>query len=48
MTKITKFQVTINPCIITDYILVIDEEEISYTVNDPTMVAFTYSFVQSN
>ena len=44
VTKLTKFQVTINPCIITEYSLIIDQKEISYTVNDPALTAFTYSF----
>ena len=44
----TKFQVTINPCIITDFSLTIDQTEISYTVNDPSLTAFTYNFVQTN
>ena len=46
--KLTKFQVTINPCIITEYSLIIDQNEVSYTVNDPALTAFTYSFEQTN
>ena len=48
VTKTTKFQVTVNPCIITEYSLIIDQTEMSYTVNDPALTAFTYSFVQTN
>ena len=48
MTKITKFQIIVNPCIITDYSLIVDQTEVRYTVNDPALTAFTYSFVQTN
>ena len=48
VTKKAKFQVTVNPCIITDYSLIIDQTDISYTVNDPAWTTFSYSFVQAN
>ena len=48
MTKKAKFQVTINPCIITDYTLDVQNTEITYTVYDPALDTFVYSFIQTN
>ena len=48
IAKTVFFQVTVNPCIITDYSLDIVQTEFVYTVNDAALTTDAYSFTQTN
>lgn len=44
VTKKATLKLTINPCEITEYTGIVDPTSFSYTVNDPAITSFVYTF----